>query len=252
VVIAALAAVVLTTSGAPAFEETPRVTPGVRQMASLGMEWRDGAGPREGTHREPFTYPNVRYAVSTTHFYGEASSALPVLLPDLIGAVFVFLGGGDGIPLWFALNGDNEPAAFRVMEARARYVHPLLDAVALEAGAAGGFHVGAVFVGDQRISILPVSAGASLAVRTGTDGFASRVAVEGGNETTRFSSQNPWYGVAASSTLAFGGPIAFEIRGEWRRERLDLREYRTVEGDAIADVDWWTVYGVEAALAYRF
>lgn len=256
-VIAFLAAMVLTTAGAPAPEATPVPPPPapavVRLTLSLGMEGRGGAGPREGTHRDPFAYPNARFTVTAPRIYAEANSPLPVLLPDLIGAVVVFLSGGDGIPLWTALNGDNEPAAFRFADGRVRWVFPASDFLAFEAGVVGGFHLGAVFVGDERISIQPVSAGASLALRTGMpDLLAMRVALEGGSETTRFTSANPWYGVAASSTLAFSDSFAFEIRGEWRRERLDLREYRTTGGEAIADVDWWTVYGAEAAFAFRF
>lgn len=218
-------------------------------MLGIGLEVRDGDGDVEAEH---FVYPNAGIALDSPRYYVEANSALPILVPDLLAAVVVFLSGGDSIPLWYSLNGKREPVAVRFLDAAGRVALPLADVAAIEAGAGGGLFIGSVFVGEERIGVHPLFAGPSLAFRTGTsDTIVVRVVLQGGNAWTHHASINPWFGASARSTMSLGKTMFFELRGDWSRTRVDLRSYRTVEGMQIAGIERLDTWGAEARVGIR-
>lgn len=233
---------------------TPTPAPPVFRLAA-GFEHRDAIGP-SGTKLNSFAYPNLAFTADGSLGVIEASSPLPILLADGIGAAIDFLGGGPGdIPLWMAINGKREPCAITLWDLGARLSVPLGDRVAFEAGGRTWFRFTGILIPgeDERISVQPFSALSTFGVRGGDlDGVVVRGTFHAGNAFTRFTNWNPVGGGDLRVTVPVGSRVALEALGGAQVIRFDLRPYQEpITQRHIAGVGWYTFWNVEARIAIR-
>lgn len=230
-----------------------------QKTVAAGMEYRGADGPAE-TRLEPFVYPDVYYRADYAAASLEVNSAMPVLVPDLIGAAVSFLSGGpDHIPLWHALNGDREPCAVNIADGTAAMLVGLDSRSAFEVGVRGHFRFVSVLFpeedgGDGRISLQPATLASSIGLRARLPvGLEMRSAVHAGNGFTRFSAWNPTAGIDVRASVPLGRSFAFEVAGGYSAQQLDLSGYREpVSGERYAGTAWYGFWSADARLAYRW
>jgi hypothetical protein len=228
----------------------------------LGIEYRDGAGP-DGRVLHSFVYPSANITVDAPYVFVDVNSPLPILLPDLIATLFVWLSTGeDDIPLWYALNGDKEPGAVRFGDATVRYPVVFGDMVAVETGATASFTLVSVLFPqpgdepDKRISVQPRVLASSTGFRVGAPGGPNvRLSWFAGNGWTHLATWNPILGTGVRGTLPFSESFAFELRGDLAWQRLDLHRYREAvfpDPGPLAGTDWYRFWSTEARVVYRW
>lgn len=244
----------------PAPAPTPR--PPDYLSAGLGIDYRDAAGPKD-TVLHSFVYPSANITVDAPYVFVDVNSPLPILLPDLVATLVIWLSNGnDDIPLWYALNGDKEPGAVRFGDATARYPVVFSDSAAIEVGATTSFTLVSVLFPqpgnepDKRISVQPRVLASSTGFRLGARGGPNvRATWFAGNAWTHLATWNPIVGTGVRGTMPFAKSFAFELRGDFAWNRLDLHRYREAvfpDPGPLAGTDGYRFWSAEARVVYRW
>lgn len=188
---------------------------------------------------DSFQYLTLGGGIDHAWFRASVETPMPFILLDGIAGFIGYLGGAEmTIPLYEALNGDQDPGRTRLFQLEA-HVRPVRAGPhGLEVGAIGHFDLVQAYVDGERLGSSLFNLGPTVGYVFSNQDVLFRAHVTGGNGFGNHQEGNPYVGFGATLEVPFAPPVAFNAGFDFTGQYMDLRREQRYIGDPPGLAEW--------------